>query len=233
MKDLVKGYFKEYNIELSEMQAEKFAKFFDFLVQENAKFNLTAITEKKEVAIKHFVDSVLPMHEIPKGAKVVDVGTGGGFPGVPLKIMRDDIEIVLLDSLQKRIKFLEEVKTLLNLDKTTCVHARAEDFVKENREKFDVATSRAVASTPTLVEYLLPYVKVGGKVLMYKGSQAEEELAQGQKAIKEMGGKVDKTLKFVLKEVDSERNIVILKKINHTNSKYPRGKNLPKTKPIV
>ena len=203
------------------------------LIAENEKFNLTAITQPNEVAIKHFLDSILPMMEIPRGARVVDVGTGGGFPGIPLKIMRDDIEIVLLDSLQKRIKFLEEAKTLLGLSKTKCVHARAEDYVKNEREKFDIAISRAVASTPTLVEYLLPYVKVGGKVIMYKGSKASEELAEGQKAIKEMGGKVDKILEFRLKEIESDRNIVVLKKIAHTNPKYPRGKNLPKTKPII
>ena len=233
MKELVKKYFEEYKIEMSQLQAEQFAKFFEFLIAENEKFNLTAITQPNEVAIKHFLDSILPMMEIPKGARIVDVGTGGGFPGIPLKIMRDDIEIVLLDSLQKRIKFLEEVKTLLGLSRTTCVHARAEDYVKNEREKFDIAISRAVASTPTLVEYLLPYVKVGGKVIMYKGSKASEELAEGQKAIKEMGGKVDKILEFRLKEIESDRNIVVLKKIAHTNPKYPRGKNLPKTKPII
>lgn len=233
MKNLVTKYFSEYNILITEKQAEKFAKFFEYLVQENEKFNLTAITQPNEVAIKHFVDSVLPYLEIPQNAKVIDVGTGGGFPGVPLKILREDIEIVLLDSLQKRVKFLEEVKNMLAFTKTTCVHARAEDYVKETREKFDVALSRAVAGVPTLAEYLLPYVKVGGKVIMYKGSQAEEELLQGQKAIKELGGKVEKTLWFKLKEVDSERKIVVIKKVSRTNPRYPRGKNLPKTKPIL
>ena len=233
MKNLIKQNFQKYNIDLTDLQAEKFAKFYEFLIAENEKFNLTAITEKNEVAIKHFVDSVLPFMEIQQGAKVIDVGTGGGFPGVPLKILREDIEIVLLDSLQKRVKFLEEVKKLLGFEKTTCVHARAEDFVKEGREKFDVALSRAVASTPTLAEYLIPYVKVGGKILMYKGSRGEEELFEGQKAIIEFGGKFEKMLKFKLEEVESERNIIVVKKVSHTNPKYPRGKNLPKTKPIV
>lgn len=233
MKDLVKKYFKNYNIDVTELQAEKFAKFYHFLVAENEKFNLTAITQPDEVAIKHFVDSVLPFMQIPKGACVIDVGTGGGFPGVPLKIMRDDIQIVLLDSLQKRVKFLEEVKNLLSLSKTTCVHSRAEDYVKNNREKFDVALSRAVAGVPTLSEYLLPYVKVGGKIMMYKGSKAEEELFEGQKAIKEFGGKFEKMLSFKLNEVESERNIIIINKVAHTNQKYPRGKNLPKTQPII
>lgn len=233
MKDLVKEYFKKYDIKVDEMQIDQFVKFFDYLIQENEKFNLTAITQPKEVVIKHFIDSILPLKEIPQNARVIDVGTGAGFPGVPLKIMRNDIEIVLLDSLQKRVKFLEEVKKILSLDKTTCVHARAEDYIKAQREKFDVAISRAVASTPTLCEYLLPYVKVGGVAVMYKGAKAEEELIEGQKAIKELGGKLDKKIKFVLQEVESERNIVVIKKICHTKLIYPRGKNLPKSKPIV
>lgn len=233
MKNLIKNYFEKYKININEKQINNFVKFFEFLISENEKFNLTAITEPNEVIIKHFIDSILPLNDLPKGAKVIDVGTGGGFPGVPLKIMREDIEIVLLDSLQKRVKFLEEVKSLLGLEKTTCVHARAEDYVKLTREKFDVALSRAVASTPTLSEYLLPYVKVGGCAIMYKGSRAQEEIKEGQKAIKEFGGKLEKVDKYILTEVDSERNIVFIKKISKTNSKYPRGKNLPKTKPIV
>ncbi len=233
MKNLIKTYFDSYNLPLTEKQAEQFDKYYNFLIEENEKFNLTAITEKKEVALKHFVDSVLPFAQLPKGAKVIDVGTGGGFPGVPLKIMREDIEITLLDSLQKRVKFLEEVKKLLGLEKTTCVHARAEDYAKEHREKFDVALSRAVASLPTLAEYLLPFVKVGGRAIMYKGLSADEEIAIGTKAVKTFGGRIEKTLDFTLKEVESRRKIVIITKTNKTPPKYPRGKNLPKTKPIL
>ncbi len=233
MKELIKKYFEKYKININEKQINQFEIFFNYLIQENQKFNLTAITNPEEVVIKHFIDSLLPLNEIPYGARVIDIGTGGGFPGIPLKIMREDIEIVLLDSLQKRVKFLEEVKKILGLTKTTCVHARAEDYVKTEREKFDIATSRAVASTPTLVEYLLPYVKIGGKVLMYKGSQADEELNLGQKAIKEMCGKLQKIEKFNLEEVESGRNIIILEKIGHTNNKYPRAKNLPKTNPLI
>ncbi len=233
MKNLIKTYFNSYNLPLTEKQAEQFDKYYKFLIEENEKFNLTAITEKNEVALKHFVDSVLPFAQLPKGAKVVDVGTGGGFPGVPLKIMRKDIEITLLDSLQKRVKFLEEVKNLLGLDKTTCVHARAEDYAKEHREKFDVALSRAVASLPTLAEYLLPFVKVGGQAIMYKGLSADEEIAIGTKAVKTFGGRIEKTLDFTLKEVESTRKIVIITKTNKTPLKYPRGKNQPKTSPII
>ncbi len=233
MKNLVIKYFNKYNLPITEVQAEKFERYFNFLVAENQKFNLTAITEKTEVALKHFVDSVLPFMQIPKNARVIDVGTGGGFPGVPLKIMREDIEIVLLDSLQKRVKFLEEVKALLLLNKTTCVHARAEDYAGVNREKFDVATSRAVASVPTLAEYLLPFVKVGGQAIMYKGLSVEEELQAGEKAIATLGGKVEEVLHFYIDEIQSTRKIVFIKKLSKTPPKYPRGKNLPKTKPIL
>lgn len=233
MKELVKKYFSKYNLPVCDIQAEKFEKFFNFLVEENQKFNLTAITEKNEVALKHFVDSVLPFMQIPQNAKVIDVGTGGGFPGVPLKIMREDIEIVLLDSLQKRVKFLEEVKSLLSFTKTTCVHARAEDYAVANREKFDIATSRAVAGVPTLAEYLLPFVKVGGQAIMYKGLSAKEELQAGEKAITTLGGKIDKVHNFYIDEIESTRNIVFIKKTCKTPPKYPRGKNLPKTKPIL
>ena len=233
MESLIKKYFEKYKIEITQKQISQFAKFFNYLITENEKFNLTAITQPDEVVIKHFIDSVLPLCEIPKNAKVIDVGTGAGFPGIPLKIMREDVDIVLLDSLQKRVKFLEEVKILLGLEKVKCVHSRAEDYVKENREVFDIATSRAVASMPTLSEYLLPYVKVGGRVLMYKGAQAEEEICVSKKAIKIMGGEIERVEKFTLDEVESERNIILIKKVSRTNSIYPRGKNLPKTKPVV
>lgn len=232
MKKLIKDSFSKYGISLSEKQVEQFEKYYYFLIEENEKYNLTAITEKREVVIKHFVDSVLPYKEIPQNAKLIDVGTGAGFPGVPLKIVREDIKLTLLDSLQKRITFLVNLSQKLELKNVECVHARAEDFVKEKREKFDVAVSRAVASIPTLSEYLIPYVKIKGKVLMYKASKAEEEIRLGQKAILALGGKVGGVLKFALEEVESERNVVVIDKKSSTPGKYPRGKNLPKIKPI-
>ena len=233
MKQLIKTNFEEYGFILTEKQVEQFEKYFHFLVQENEKYNLTAITEQKEVVVKHFLDSVLPITHIPQNAKVIDVGTGAGFPGVPLKILREDIEVTLLDSLQKRINFLSQLIEILGLKNTKCVHSRAEDYVKEKREKFDVAVSRAVASIPTLAEYLIPYVKQSGKILMYKASKAEEELALGQKAIKEFGCKLESVDKYFLSEYQSERNIVVLKKVALTPTKFPRGKNLPKTKPLI
>lgn len=233
MKEFLKELFEKYNIQINETQLDQFEKYYQYLVQENEKFNLTAITEMKDVAIKHFLDSVLGANEIPQNASVIDVGTGGGFPGVPLKILRPDIKITLLDSLQKRVKFLQEVVNLLDLKNVTCVHSRAEDYAKEKREKFDVALSRAVASMPTLSEYLVPFVKVGGNVIMYKSQKAEEELKEGQKAIKTFGGNVEKIIPFNLEEVESERNIVVIKKTTKTPPKYPRGKNQPKTNPII
>lgn len=233
MKEIIKSSFENYGIVLTDKQVEQFENYYNFLVEENEKYNLTAITEKNEVAIKHFVDSVLPYKTIPQNASIIDVGTGAGFPGVPLKILREDLKLTLLDSLQKRVRFLEELTHKLELKNVTCVHARAEDYCREKREKFDVATSRAVAATNTLSEYLIPYVKKGGLVLMYKGSKAEEELKEGEKSIKTLGGKVSLIQKFFLKEVESERNVVVIEKLFPTPSKFPRGNNLPKTKPIV
>ena len=233
MINFIKNTFEKYEINVSEKQIKQFIIYMDFLLEENEKYNLTAITDKKEVVIKHFLDSVIPFKEIKQGASVIDVGTGAGFPGVPLKIIRPDIKLTLLDSLQKRINFLNLLLEKLEIKDVTTVHSRAEDYCLKTREGFDVAVSRAVASIPTLSEYLLPFVKVGGMVIMYKGLSAQEELNLGEKAIKTLGGKVDRTSLVNIEEIDSQRNIVFIKKINKTDKKYPRGKNLPKTKPII
>lgn len=233
MKTLIKDMFDSYNIKLNDIQINQFESYLTFLIQENEKFNLTAITTQKEIIIKHFIDSVLPYKDIPLNSKVIDVGTGAGFPGIPLKILRNDLHLTLLDSLQKRINFLNNLLEKLNIKDVKTIHSRAEDYVSSNREIFDIALSRAVASIPTLAEYLIPYVKINGLVMMYKGSKVNEEIALGQKAINELGGKIIKVQNFYLSEVDSERNIVFIKKIHSTNKKYPRGKNLPKIKPIL
>lgn len=233
MKNLIKNLFNQYNFNLTEAQISQFEKFYNLLIEENKKINLTAITEEKEVVLKHFIDSVLPVNEIEENAKVVDIGSGAGFPGIPLKILRPDLKITLVDSLQKRVNFLNMVINELSLNDINAVHARAEDFCKENREFFDIALSRAVAQIPTLAEYLIPFVKKGGKVLMYKGSKANEEVLVGQKAIQLLGGKIKKTLEYDIEEIDAKRFIIIIDKINNTNKIYPRSKNLPKTKPIL
>ena len=176
---------------------ELFEIYYKELIEYNNKVNLTAITEKEEVFIKHFYDSCLSSEYIPQCAKVVDIGTGAGFPGVPLKIVRRDIDLHLVDSLNKRIIFLDELKQKLNIPYSTN-HSRAEDFCiqQNNREKFDVCVSRAVAQLNTLAEYCLPLIKVGGLFIAYKGGEIEDELNNSQKAINILGGQVDQIKKF-------------------------------------
>lgn len=232
MKEQIQEKFKEYGFDLSERQVEQFEEYFNFLVSENQKYNLTAITEPQDVIIKHFIDSVLPEKFLPKNASVVDVGSGAGFPGLPLKILRPDIKLTMIDSLQKRVNFLEQLCARLSLTDTRALHCRAEDFAMAHREKFDVALSRAVANVATLAEYLLPLVKVGGIALMYKSARVNEEISESSNAIPLLGGKISQLLSFSLTEVQSERKIILVKKLSHTPEKYPRGKNLPKLKPL-
>ena len=209
-----------------------FNLYFEKLVSYNEKVNLTAITEKNQVFDKHFLDSILPVDIIKQNANMVDVGTGAGFPSLPLKIVRPDINLTMVDSLNKRINFLQELTTELGIE-TTNIHARAEDFALNNREKFDIAVARAVAKLNTLLEYLLPLVKVGGTVLAYKGSNIQEEIEDAKNAITILGGKVKQILHFDLPNNQGERNIVVIEKIKATPKQYPRGKNLPKTNPII
>ena len=219
-------------LNLIEKEKEKFDKYYQILVSYNEKVNLTAITQKEEVFIKHFLDSILPIDEIKQNATVVDVGTGAGFPSLPIKIVRPDIKLTMVDSLNKRINFLNELTAELNL-KTSNIHSRAEEFALKNREKYDVAVARAVARLNTLPEYLLPLVKVGGVVLAYKGSNYQEELNEAQNAISVLGGKFEKTLNFNLPNNAGERNIIVIKKIKPTPAMYPRSQNKPKTNPIL
>lgn len=232
MKELIKEIFEKYNFSLNETQIEQFEKYYNYLVQENEKYNLTAITQTLDVIVKHFIDSVLPEKSIEKNATVIDIGTGAGFPGIPLKILRNDLKITLLDSLQKRINFLNNLIEILGLSNIKAFHGRAENFVANKREKYDYAVSRAVANLATLSEYMLPYVKVGGKAIMYKGNKLQDELQAGENAIKILGGETEKVEKYYLAEEESNREVLIIKKIKPTNKKYPRGKNLPKTKPL-
>ena len=217
-----------------DIDINKFEIYFKELVEYNEKVNLTAITEKEEVFIKHFYDSCLSCEFIPNNAKVVDVGTGAGFPGVPLKIARKDIQLHLVDSLNKRIIFLEYLKEKLNIDYQT-THSRAEDYClnANNREGFDVCVSRAVAKLNTLTEYCLPLVKVGGLFIAYKGSNIELEVKESEKAISILGGKIQEIRKIDLPQDKGERNLIIIKKIKNTPNKYPRNKNLPKSKPLT
>lgn len=232
MKNL-KDLFKKYNINLNDFQIEQFEKYFSMLIETNKVMNLTAITEEDDVAVKHFLDSALPEKFFPQNATVIDIGSGAGFPALPLKIVRPDLKITMVDSLNKRIGFLNDVIEKLNIECANAIHLRAEDFAKNNREKYDVAVARAVAPLNTLVEYLLPFVKVGGVCIIYKSSKLTEELENSQKAIEILGAKVEKIEKYYIEEKELEREILILKKIKNTPPKYPRDKNKPKLNPIV
>jgi 16S rRNA (guanine527-N7)-methyltransferase len=224
----IKTIFSKYNID-----DKLFEIYYQELIDYNQKVNLTAITEKEEVYIKHFYDSCLASEIIPQNAKLVDIGTGAGFPGVPLKIVRKDIDLHLVDSLNKRIIFLEYLKQKLNLNYTTN-HSRAEDFSNNlnNREAFDVCVSRAVAKLNTLAEYCLPLVKVDGLFISYKAGEIEEELNESKRAINILGGEIKEIKKFNLPNNMGNRTLIIIKKIKNTPNKYPRNKNLPKLKPL-
>ena len=232
MKEIRK-IFEKYGIILSDFQIKQFEDFFAVLIETNKYMNLTAITDEREVILKHFLDSCLAEKNFPKNSTVIDVGSGAGFPAIPLKVIRPDLRICMLDSLNKRINFLNAVIEKLHMEDIYAVHARAEDYAKQNREKFDVATARAVAQLNTLSEYLLPFVKVGGYAVIYKSAKLQEELQNAEKAIKILGGKVKKVENFVVEEENLDRNILVLEKIAKTPTKYPRDKNKPKTNPIV
>ena len=233
MKQLLQQLFDKYNIEYNDEQLNLLQSFYYIVINKNQVMNLTAITEKSEFAVKNILDCVLPIKTIPQNANVVDVGAGAGFPSIPLKILRPDLNIVMVDSLNKRVEFLKETCQKLKLQNISAIHARAEDFAKLNRESFDVCVARAVAKLNTLSEYCLPLVKVGGIMIAYKSLKAEEEIAQSQKAITTLGGKIVNIQNVFIKEIESIRVNVIIKKIHSTPEKYPRSSNKPKTSPIL
>lgn len=235
IKDLLLNFIKDYKITLTENQNEQFQKYFELLVEWNEKMNLTAITDESGVALKHFADSLslLNFVDIPQNSTLADVGTGAGFPGVVLKIARPDIRLTLIDSLNKRLVFLNEVCSQLGID-AELIHSRAEDGARDEklRESFDFVASRAVARMNVLSEYCLPYVKVGGAFCAMKGAQANEEFKESLNAINTLGGKLENKYFFELPENGGERAIAVVRKVRNTPQKYPRQSGKIKAKAL-
>ena len=221
-------------VRFSVEQMDKFYKYMNLLIEWNEKINLTAIIEPNEIILKHFIDSITILKDIKDNSTVVDVGTGAGFPGIPLSIMNPTLKITLVDSLNKRLIFLQEVINELDLKNVELVHARAEEFGrnKKYREKFDIATSRAVANLATLSEYLLPLVKINGKAISMKAGNASQEIEGAKKAIKTLGGNINNIEEFNLPQSDIGRTIIIIDKIKETSGKYPRKPGTPSKEPI-
>lgn len=232
---LIEGV-EDLNITLTSDEQDKFIKYKELLVEWNEKINITAITDEKEIDIKHFLDSITPMvtNLFQGEKKVIDIGTGGGFPGLPLKILNPKLKVTLLDSLNKRITFLNEVIKSLELNEIEAIHGRAEELARkaEYREKYDVCVSRAVASLNTLSEYCLPFVKKDGYFISMKGPEVEEELEDAKKAIDKLGGKIIKIEKIQIPKSDIYHSLIIIKKISETSTKYPRGGGKPKKNPL-
>ncbi len=227
---------KKMGIELKDEEVSDFYKYMNLLIKWNENVNLTAITEPNDIIVKHFIDSLTIQKYITKKSAIIDIGTGAGFPGVPIGIINSDCNVTLMDSLNKRIKFLNEVITTIKIDMNVkAIHARAEELAKniQYREKYDIATSRAVASLNVLLEYMLPFVKVGGYAICMKGSNVDDEVMCCKKALSVLGGSIEKIDSFTLPGTDFARNIVVVKKVRKTSSKYPRKAGMPTKEPIA
>lgn len=231
---IIKENMSKIGIELNNGQINQFFNYMNLLIEWNKKINLTAIIEPKEIIIKHFVDCGTIFKYIEEKDNIIDVGTGAGFPGIPIKILNNKINITLVDSLNKRINFLNEVVNELELNNVKVIHGRAEDLAqnKEYREKYDKAISRAVANLSTLSEYDLPFVKINGKMIAMKGFEIEEELNNAKRAIEILGGKVEKVEKFSLIDTENKRSIILINKLKSTPRQYPRKAGRPSKEPI-
>ncbi len=233
-KELMNLYAKKNNLLFNNKQINQFYEYMNLLIEWNKKINLTAIIEPEEIILKHFIDSLTISKYIKENANLADVGTGAGFPGIPLKIYRTDINITLVDSLNKRINFLNEIIEQLKLEDIQTIHSRIEDFGKnrKHRENYDYVTARAVANLSTLSEYLIPITKIGGQCICMKGNDINEEINKSQNAINILGGKIEKIDKFTLPNSDIGRNIIIINKIKNTPNKYPRKAGIPSKEPL-
>ena len=230
----MKESLKELNIELSEKQLNQFYNYMNILIEWNKVMNLTNITEPEGIIQKHFVDSLTVLKSIKENDSIIDVGTGAGFPGIPIKIVFPETRITLLDSLNKRIKFLEEVINKLELKNIETIHGRAEEVAhnKKYREKYDIAIARAVAPLNVLSEYLLPFVKIGGYAICMKGVKGKEEAEEGKNAIKILGGEITNNREFNLPNTEMARTIIEIEKIKNTEKKYPRKAGTPTKMPL-
>lgn len=228
--------FSKIQVTLNDKQAEQFEQYYDMLIEKNKVMNLTAITDFEEVVQKHFIDSVMikEIREPIDNEKWIDVGTGAGFPGIPLKIVYPKLQMTLLDSLNKRIKFLQDVVDTLSLEQVETLHGRAEDFAKkaENREQYDCCVSRAVANLASLSEYCLPFVKVGGSFVAYKSGKIQEEVEASGKAVEILGGVIRDKKEFTLLDSDMYRCLLSIEKVKMTAKKYPRKAGMPTKEPL-
>lgn len=235
--DFLTHSFSKIGVKLTDRQTGQFLQYFDLLTEWNGKMNLTAITDYEDAVIKHFVDSVaaVKVQDFKNVHYLLDLGTGAGFPGIPLKIVFPHLRVVLMDSLNKRIMFLQEVVGRLGLDKTETVHGRAEDMARleKYRERQDVVVSRAVANMSTLLEYCMPFVRPGGLFISYKSGKYQQELEQSRKACMVMGGKLVSEISFTLPGTDIDRSFLVFKKTKKISKKFPRRAGLPGKQPLM
>lgn len=236
MKEKLYELCKNNEIDLSDTQLEQFQIFYDYMIEMNQVMNLTSITEEDEVILKHFYDSmsVVKYYDFNQGENVIDVGTGAGFPGIPLAILLPEIQFTLMDSLNKRITFLKDVVEKCGLKNVECIHSRAEELAKDEkyREKYDICVSRAVANLSILLEYCIPFIKKGGKFISYKSISSEEELSASKNAQNKLCCKLKNNISFELPDTDNKRNFLIFEKFDLTASKYPRNNGIPRKKPL-
>lgn len=236
MKEKLRVLCEKNGIQLSDEQLKQFSIFYDHMIEMNQVMNLTSITEEDEVILKHFYDSmsVIKYYDFHDQMNVIDVGTGAGFPGIPLAILLPNVQFTLMDSLNKRITFLKEVVQKCGLKNVECIHSRAEELAKDGdyRENYDVCVSRAVANLSVLLEYCIPFIKKGGKFISYKSISSEEELTDSKNAQNKLCCKLKENISFELPDTDIKRNFLLFEKFDHTADKYPRNNGIPRKKPL-